>query len=109
MANRYEIVGNMSLADIPWLEDHTIRGILRNVLNILQTKKGTCPLYRDFGVDTSFVDKPVNSVPPLIRAVIREAIEEYEPRVRVDTIDFIQDTQNIGKITVKVGLIILGL
>ena len=86
-----------------------ISSIIQNVRTILSTKRGTCPLYRDFGVDWSFVDKPVNMIPPMVRSLIREQIERYEPRARVESVTFEQDPVDPGVIYPKVRLTILGL
>ena len=40
--------------------------ILQNIKTILTTIKGIAPLDRDFGIDSSVIDKPVTIVKPLI-------------------------------------------
>lgn len=57
--------------------------ILRNVRTILTTPLGTCPLYREFGLDTACLDEPVNLAQNLFAAAAMEAIERWEPRVTV--------------------------
>ena len=51
--------------------------ILQNIKTILTTIKGTVPLDRDFGIDSSVIDKPVTIVKPLIIKEIKEAIEKF--------------------------------
>lgn len=70
--------------------DYT-KSILQNVSIILRTIKGSCPMYRDFGIDATLIDRPIPAAKVLLFSQVREAIEEYEPRVRVTSVDF--DTQ----------------
>ena len=74
--------------------------ITRNVRNIILTPVGTCPLYRDFGIDTSFVDCPLDVAQNLIAVEIMEKIERYEPRVSVSEVTFDTDPMN-GKIKAR--------
>lgn len=72
-------------------EPDTVKSILQNVSIILRTIKGSCPMYRGFGIDVALIDRPIPAAKVLLFSQIREAIEEYEPRVRVRSVDF--DTQ----------------
>ena len=65
--------------------------ILRCVRNIILTPVGTVPLYRDFGIDTSFVDVPMNVAQNLCAVEIAEKVERFEPRVRVAEVTFSAD------------------
>ncbi len=64
-------------------ETEEVLSILQNVSNILRTKKGTVPHYRDFGVEMEWLDKPVNVAQVMMQADVRENVEEFEPRVTV--------------------------
>ena len=77
--------------------------VLQNVQTILSTVKGTAPLDRDFGLDPSFLDAPMNAAKAkLIQATI-EVVPEQEPRAKVKDIVF--DGDGIaGKLQVKVKL-----
>lgn len=84
----------ISMSDIGAIslnETDTKKSILQNVSIILRTLKGSCPMYRDFGIDATLIDRPIPAAKVLLFSQIREAIEEYEPRVRVTSVDF--DTQ----------------
>ncbi len=59
-----------------------ILSVLQNIRVILETAKGSVPLYRDFGTDYSFLDAPQNVVKPMIHVAVKDAIERYEPRAR---------------------------
>ena len=88
-------------------EKDTIASILQNVSIILRTRLGTVPLYREFGVSNSSLDRPVIVAEPLLYAEIKEAIERYEPRVEVIDISFAQDVSKPGVLipTVEVNII----
>ena len=77
------------------------REIYRNVRTILRTPAGTCPLYRDFGIDTSVaIDRPMDVAKNFLAVEIMEAVERYEPRVRVSAVDF--DANQDGSLKAKV-------
>ena len=81
-------------------DDATEREIIRNVHTILTTPVGTCPLYRDFGIDVTTVDKPLDVAKNLYAVAVMEAVEKYEPRVRVTEVNIVPDES--GKLQAKV-------
>lgn len=85
-------IGMSDIGVISLNETDTTKSILQNVAIILRTVKGSCPMYRDFGIDATLIDRPIPAAKVLLFSQIREAIEEYEPRVRVTSVDF--DTQD---------------
>ena len=74
--------------------------IIRNVQTLLTTPVGTCPLYRDFGLDVSALDYPLDIAQNLIAVAAIEAIEKWEPRVTVKDLTFQPDTS--GQLKAKV-------
>ncbi len=54
--------------------------VLQNVALILSTPKGSSPMYRDFGLDQGFLDKPLPVAKVMLRVAVKEAIEDWEPR-----------------------------
>lgn len=76
--------------------------ILQNVRNILTTPVGTCPLYRDFGLDISIIDSPTNVAQNLMAVEVMTAVERWEPRVRVTDVNITANAQ--GQLRVKVVL-----
>ena len=74
--------------------------ILRNVQTIISTPVGTCPLYRDFGVDNEVLDLPTNVAQNKLALEIMEAVERYEPRAAVEEVHFSANAN--GGMTVKV-------
>jgi hypothetical protein len=81
-------------------DDALGREITRNVQTILTTPLGTCPLYRDFGLDTSVLDNPMDVAQNLYAVEVMEAVEKWEPRVKVQEVSFTPDAN--GRLTAKV-------
>ncbi len=67
--------------------------ILQNVRTILATRKGSVPLDRDFGISWDNVDQSLPAAKMLMRSEVIDAIERYEPRVRVESVEFLTDTE----------------
>ncbi len=68
-----------------------IEEVLQNLSMILQTIKNTAPLYRDFGISGSFIDKPIPVAETLLIGELYEAVEKYEPRAEIVDITFERD------------------
>ena len=62
--------------------------ILQNVRTILNTRLGTVPLARAFGISWEHVDKPLPVAKSIMRGVVIDAIEEFEPRAKVEKVTF---------------------
>lgn len=77
------------------------REIVRNVRTILTTPLGSCPLYREFGLDVSWLDKPLPTAQNLYALAAMEAVERWEPRVRVSGVTFEADPAD-GHLKAKV-------
>ena len=99
-------VSATDLANIRLNESNRTREILRNVAVILATPKGSVPMYRSFGLDMSFLDKPMNIAKNMAVIPVREAIEEWEPRAVYKDITLFPDPSNPGKLgfTVKIEI-----
>ena len=65
-----------------------IEEILQNVAMIISTLKNTAPLYRDFGISATFLDKPGVAAEALLIAEIFDAVEMYEPRAEIISVSF---------------------
>lgn len=77
--------------------------ITQNLRTLLLTPAGTCPLDRDFGLDTSlFLDLPMNVAQNAMAVEIMDKVDKYEPRVTVREVTF--TTAETGQITVKVAI-----
>ncbi len=63
--------------------------IMRNVRTILRTPTGSCPLYREFGIDyPEIVDRPADVAKNYMAVAVMEAVERFEPRARVLDVQF---------------------
>ncbi len=84
-----DIVGNLNEIDFnPSDEYHEI---IQNVKTICSTPKYSVPLDREFGVNASLVDRPINYIQAKLTAEIIEAINNYEPRAKVKSVNFTGD------------------
>lgn len=72
--------------------------VLQNVAIILATRRGSCPLYRDFGISMDFLDRPMPVAKTLAYAEIKEAIETYEPRAQVVNVTFEESPEHPGQL-----------
>lgn len=97
-------VSATDLSNIRLDETDRVREILRNVAVILATPKGSVPMYRDFGLDMSFLDKPVNVAKNMAIIPVREAIEQWEPRAVYKGMTLAMDPSNPGKLTFTVQI-----
>ncbi len=85
-------------------ENNPAKSILQNVLLIVSTRKGTVPMYRDFGIAQNFVDRPQAVAETLAVAEIREAIAEFEPRANLTDIRFEHDMTGKTAIILEVDV-----
>lgn len=77
------MVSATDLKAVRFNEENTVNAVLQNIAVILSTPLGTVPLYRDFGLDWSFLDKPRPIAEVQMVAPVREAIHRWEPRATV--------------------------
>lgn len=75
--------------------------ILQNVAMIISTPKFTVPLRRDWFIDYSLLDKPMDLAKARLRAEIFAAIRTFEPRAEVLEIRFDQTADDVlrGRLT----------
>jgi Bacteriophage baseplate protein W len=80
--------------------------ILQNVRTILMTPKGSQQMDRNFGMDMSYIDMPMNLVINQLISSAMVALSEYEPRVQLEDIKFdTTDAMDGGLIaTVKINV-----
>lgn len=93
----------MTLRDV----EFNIRGeltdpedILRCLRNLLMTPAGTVPLDRDFGIDQSFMEYPLDVAQSLLAVEIIDKVDRYEPRISVTDVELTPDME--GQIKAKV-------
>ena len=97
-------VSAADLANIRLKEEDEIKEVLRTVAVILATPKGSVPMYRDFGLNMSFLDKPMNVAKNMAVIPVREAIEEWEPRAVYKDMTLFPDPSNPGKLSFNVQI-----
>ena len=79
---RYKIRSD-TIFPVSLFEDDTHKSVIQNVTALLTTRKGTIPMYRDFGISMTYKDRPVNLVENLIATEVIEALRNYEPRAKL--------------------------
>ena len=96
----------MDLTNVEFRYDSSIddvEGIVRNLRTLLLTPAGTCPLDRDFGLDTSlFLGRPMDVAQNTLAVEIMEKVDKYEPRVTVREVTF--TATETGQIIAKVAI-----
>lgn len=97
MAYKVNSAGNYSLS---LQQDSKVFSVLQNIALLLNTKRGTVPMYRDFGLPMEFVDKPIDVAENMAYVEISDALEEFEPRAKLEDVYF-DETAN-GKMTITV-------
>lgn len=90
------------LEALRFCESDEARSIVQNIAVILTTAKGTAPGDREFGVDMSFLDLPLPAAKVRLIAAVREAVETFEPRVRVTGVTFDQRGEAEGRLVPRV-------
>ena len=75
----------MTLSLIPETEE---QDIVQNVYCIIKTVLGSVPLLRDYGLANNFLHLPITSARSAYAAAVADAIARYEPRARVENVDF---------------------
>lgn len=74
---------------------------------LFSTPKGTMPLDREYGVDYSeFLDLPLEFAQNTFAVVVVELAAKYEPHIKIEGVEFIQNHQNnFGDFTtvIKIG------
>jgi phage baseplate assembly protein W len=73
---------------IDFAPESTTAEILQNVRTILNTRLGTVPLARGLGISWEHVDMPMPVARSVMQGVVIDAIEEFEPRARVERVTF---------------------
>jgi len=100
----YEVTGENNKLD---LYPTGTEEILQNISIIITTPKGSVPLDRNFGMDMSYLDLPLELAENVFTASIIETIQDYEPRASVAKVTYEKDHLT-GKLKPKVQVSING-
>ena len=71
---------------------------------LLNTKRGTVPMHREFGLPMEFVDKPIDVAETIAFVEISDALEEFEPRAKLDDVYFEKSADGTMALTVEVSI-----
>ena len=80
-----------SINKIDFYPSDVYHEIIQNIKIICSTPKYSVPLDRAFGIDASILDRPLNYAQAKLSAEIIEAINNYEPRAKVKSVNFSGD------------------
>ena len=62
-------------------ETDPVKSILQNVSIILRTIKGSCPMYRGFGIDATLIDRPIPAA-KVLRNMSRASVSRASILIR---------------------------
>lgn len=94
---RYTVRGDDNV-NLTLCENDKVKSILQNIHLILTTRKGSVPMYREFGLDMDFVDKPIPVAQTLMVSRVKDALEKFETRAEFANISFEYDESFPGGI-----------
>lgn len=100
-------VNAVNLSAVRLLENETVISVLQNIALVLRTPKGSVPMYREFGLSQTFLDKPMPVAKVMMISELKEAIERWEPRAEFVGVTFSANASNPGELdpTVEVRII----
>jgi uncharacterized protein len=79
--------------------------VFQNVRFIISTVMNSCVMDRGFGIDGDSVDAPFEYAKARLSQSCIEAVQKYEPRARIESIDFEEDPLN-GRLIPKAKVVI---
>lgn len=65
--------------------------LVQRIYCLLSTVKGTVPCYRDFGLSSEWLHRPINAVQSLYATQVAQALAAYLPDVKLLRIRFDND------------------
>lgn len=77
-------------------ENNEIDSVLQNIAVLLNTRKGTVPMYREFGLPMNFIDKPIDVAETIAYSEITDALEQFEPRAELVGLTFTKSAGGLG-------------
>lgn len=69
-----------SPVSISLCESDIEKSVLQNLYLLINTRQGSIPMYREFGLPQKFKDRPINVLETLLAAEVTEGIKKFEPR-----------------------------
>ncbi len=101
-------VNAVNLSAVRLLENETVISVLQNIALVLRTPKGSVPMYREFGLSQTFLDKPMPVAKVMMISALKEAIERWEPRAEFVGVTFSANASNPGELDPTVEVKIIG-
>lgn len=71
-----------------------VEEIVQNIYCVLGTQRGSVPCYREFGVSSDWLHRPINVAQSAYAVALTQAIRTYEPRAKVERVRFEADGQH---------------
>ena len=90
----YTIMG-IDVKEVTLFPQAVIEEILQNVSVLLTTVVGSVPLDRNLGINAHFIDEPAQRAKMKLSIFALETIQDYEPRVEVLEVDFVQRPDDV--------------
>lgn len=82
--------------DFKLIENDLHSSVLQNLAVLFATKKGTVPMYREFGLEMRFVDMPMEAAQTVLLADAIENTKRFEPRAQIVDVKYIADEEIKG-------------
>lgn len=79
-----------------------VSDILRCLRTLYASREGEQALDREFGIDYSFLDYPVEAAQPMFTAEVVEKTARYEKRARVLRVEWLSSNAGQGNLMPKV-------
>lgn len=83
----FEVELSTAVGPVDFNPADEITEVIQNVRTILNTRRGTVPGDRDFGIGWDFIDQPIAVAQAMISTEVIQQLQRYEPRAKVISID----------------------
>ena len=94
---------NKAVINLSGFAESEIEDVRRCLATLYSIRTGEQPLDRNLGIDTSFLDKPMNIAKNLFTLEVVDKTKQYEKRAEVDKVEykFEEDGQMMPIIYIK--------
>ena len=87
-------IDSRNMPDLELFPEDETKDIIQNILCILKTTQGSCPGFREYGLDPEILHKPVQVAKAAFSVSIKAQMDEFEPRAILSKIEFADDPNN---------------
>lgn len=74
--------------------ENDVQETIQSIYILVNTALGEVPCYRDFGIDSSYLHKPIQMAQAMYAAAITSAFEKFIDNVTIDEIKFTNDSND---------------